>query len=66
MNTIIATEGYTFRRIHDGFIMGEVIHLGIDFSTGIPREDKPEYYEEIEKEDEDTEILEEYNKKEDY
>lgn len=55
MNTIIATEGYVFRRIHDGFIMGEVIHLGVDFSKGTPREDLPEYYEEIEKEDEDTE-----------
>ena len=58
MNTIIATEGYTFRRIHDGFIMGEVIHLGIDFSTGTLREDLPEYYEEIEKEIEDEEWYE--------
>ena len=49
MNTIIATEGYTFRRIHDGFIMGETIHLGIDYSTGEPREDKAEYYEEVAK-----------------
>ena len=50
MNTIIATEGNTFRRIHDGFIMGEIIYLGIDYSTGEPREDKAEYYEEIEDE----------------
>ena len=58
MNTITATEGYTFRRIHDGFIMGEIIHLGIDFSTGTPREDKAEYYEEVteEKEYEDIKI----------
>ena len=57
MNTIIATEGYTFRRKHDGFIMGEIIHLGIDFSTGTPREDKPEYYEEIpEEKDEFSEL----------
>ena len=47
MNTITAKEGYTFRRIHDGFIMGEIIYLGIDYSTGEPREDKAEYYEEI-------------------
>ena len=33
--------------IHDGFIMGEIIYLGIDYSTGEPREDKAEYYEEV-------------------
>ena len=44
---IKAEEGYTFRRIHDGFIMGEEIQLGIDYSTGEPREDKPEYYKEV-------------------
>ena len=44
---IEAKEGFTFRRIHDGFIMGEIIYLGIDYSTGEPREDKAEYYEEI-------------------
>lgn len=45
--TITATEGKTFRRIHDQFIMGSEIALGVDFSTGVPREDKVEYYEEI-------------------
>ena len=44
---IEAKEGFTFRRIHDGFIMGEIIYLGIDYSTGETREDKAEYYEEI-------------------
>ena len=44
---IEAKEGFTFKRIHDGFIMGEIIYLGIDYSTGEPREDKAEYYEEI-------------------
>jgi hypothetical protein len=44
---IEAKEGFTFRRIHDGFIMGEIIYLGIDYSTGEPREDKEEYYEEV-------------------
>jgi uncharacterized protein YegJ (DUF2314 family) len=44
---IEAKEGFTFKRIHDGFIMGEIIYLGIDYSTGEPREDKAEYYEEV-------------------
>ena len=44
---IEAKEGFTFKRIHDGFIMGEIIYLGIDYSTGEPRKDKAEYYEEI-------------------
>ena len=42
-----ADEGKTFRRIHDGKIMGNGIQLGVDTSTGEPREDKVEYYEEI-------------------
>ena len=45
-NKITASEGMTFVRIHDGFEMGEEIYLGIDYSTGEPREDKPEYYRE--------------------
>ena len=47
-NVITADEGKIFRRIHDGFVMGNVIHLGIDYSL-LPegREDLPEYYEEI-------------------
>jgi len=44
---ITAQEGKVYRRIHDDFIMGRVIHLGYDYSTGVQREDKPEYYEEI-------------------
>ena len=44
---IEAKEGFTFRRIHDGFIIGEIIYLGIDYSTSELREDKPEYYKEI-------------------
>lgn len=47
---IEAKEGFTFKRIHDGFMMGEIIYLGIDYSTGEPREDKAEYYEEVKKE----------------
>jgi hypothetical protein len=48
--TIIKTKNSNkvFKRIHDGFIFGNKIHLGIDFSTGVQREDLPEYYEEIE------------------
>lgn len=49
MNTITSNEGKVFRRIHDGFLMDTIIFLGIDYSTGIPREDLPEYYEEIDK-----------------
>ena len=45
-NRITAESGYTFVRIHDGFEMGEEIYLGIDYSTGEAREDKPEYYRE--------------------
>jgi len=47
MKTITAKTGKVFRRIHDGFVMGNEIYLGIDYSTGEPREDLPEYYEEI-------------------
>jgi hypothetical protein len=39
--------GHIFRRKHDGMLFGDEIVLGIDFSTGKPREDLPEYYEEI-------------------
>ena len=46
-NIIRASEGMTFVRIHDGFEMGEEIYLGIDYSTGEPREDLPEYYKEV-------------------
>jgi len=49
MNKIIVRSGNIFRRIHDGMSMGEEIYLGIDYSTGTPRLDLPEYYEEIEK-----------------
>ena len=45
---ITATEGKVFRRIHDGFIMGNEVWLGYDYSTGEKRLDLPEYYEEIE------------------
>jgi hypothetical protein len=44
---ITASEGFAFRRIHDGFMMGSDIVLGLDFSTGTQRLDLPEYYEEV-------------------
>lgn len=48
MNTkIISKEGYVFKRIHDQLLMGNEIILGIDYSTGVPREDLAEYYEEV-------------------
>ena len=46
---ITANEGYVFKRIHDGLIFGEEIYLGIDYSTGVAREDLREYYFEITK-----------------
>lgn len=47
---INAKDGKVFRRISDGFIMGSIVDLGIDYSTGVARDDKPEYYEEVESE----------------
>ena len=44
---LTADEGKTFIRIHDGKIMGDGIQLGVEDSTGELREDKVEYYEEI-------------------
>ena len=53
-----ADEGKVFRRKHDGFIMGNEIFLGIDYSTGTARQDLPEYYEEIDAPEEYFEGLE--------
>jgi hypothetical protein len=44
---IRAKQNRVFKRIHDDFIMGNEIVLGKDYSTGIEREDLPEYYEEV-------------------
>ena len=41
---IIAEEGKIFVRIHDNFKMSNEITLGYDYSTGVKREDKEEYY----------------------
>ena len=54
MNKITATQGKVFRRIIDGLIFGNEIYLGVDYSTGQPREDKSEYYEEIDEPINDT------------
>lgn len=56
MNKITAQQGKVFRRIIDGLIFGNEIYLGVDYSTGEAREDKAEYYEEIDEpqENEDT------------
>ncbi len=45
--TIKAAEGKIFVRIHDGFKMSNEITLGYDYSTGVKRLDKEEYYIEI-------------------
>lgn len=44
---ITADAGKIYRRIYDRLIMGNQIHLGIDWSMGFGREDKEEYYEQI-------------------
>lgn len=48
LNKITAKEGYIFRRKIDGVNFGSEINLGIDYSTGEAREDKHEFYEEVE------------------
>ena len=55
-NKIIAQEGKVFSRIIDSFNMGKIIYLGIDYSTGIARDDKPEYYIEIDEPIEDDNV----------
>jgi len=47
--TIIKTtnSNNVFKRKHDGFIFGNEIKLGKDFSTGVERDDLSEYYEEV-------------------
>ena len=54
MNKITAEEGKVFRRKIDGLIFGNEIYLSIDYSTGEPREDKAEFYEEIDEPQNDT------------
>ena len=56
---ITAEEGKVFQRIHDGFIFDKEINLGFDYSTGIKREDKEEYYTQIDMPIEDTPTEEE-------
>ena len=55
MNKITAEQGKVFRRKIDGMIFGNEIYLGIDYSTGEAREDKEEYYEQV------NEIIEDGN-----
>jgi len=47
--TIIKTtnSNRVFKRKSDGFIFGNEIKLGKDYSTGVERDDLAEYYEEV-------------------
>ena len=47
MTIIKAQHNNVFRRKHDGVLFGNEINLGLDFSTGVERQDLAEYYEEI-------------------
>ena len=44
---ITAAKNKVFKRIHDGYLFSNEIVLGKDYSTGVEREDLPEYYEEV-------------------
>jgi hypothetical protein len=44
---LIADEGKVIVRIHDEFVFDGSPVLGVDFSTGVARTDKQEYYKEI-------------------
>jgi hypothetical protein len=47
MTKIEAGRGKLYRRKHDNRIMGKAISLGVDYSTGTPRQDLESYYEQI-------------------
>ena len=50
-NVMYADDGKKFVRIHDNQEMGNIIHLGIDYSYDKKgRTDLPEYYMEVEDE----------------
>jgi hypothetical protein len=51
---ITAAKNKVFKRIHDGYLFSNEIVLGKDYSTGIEREDLPEYYEEVQDPDAPT------------
>ena len=46
-NEMIADDGMKFIRLRDGHDMESIIYLGIDFSTGEPRTDRPDFYKEV-------------------
>lgn len=56
---ITAQEGYIFVRIHDNFKMSNEITLGYDYSTGVKRQDKIEYYREEPMTEEELQRLQE-------
>ena len=60
---ITAKENHVFVRTHDNFRMSNEIHLGYDFSTGVKRKDKIEYYHEKPMTEEELKRLEEKEEK---
>ena len=56
---ITAKEKHVFVRTHDNFRFGNEVHLGYDYSTGVKREDKEEYYHEEPMTEEELERLQE-------
>lgn len=56
---IKAKENHIFVRIHDNFRTSNEIHLGYDFSTGVKRQDKIEYYREEPMTEEELQRLQE-------
>lgn len=52
IKTYKAKKGFVFKRNRDGFIVGDEISIGYDYSTGRKRKDKIEFYTEVLEEEE--------------
>lgn len=56
-SVLVAGNGKALQRVHDGSYMGREVVLGMDYSIKPPREDKAEYYMEVESEEEEAAVL---------